>query len=292
MNRECCNIIVRNCQIHDNWGEGIGAYWHSHHITIENNKVFNNKVNIYVSFGRHFYIHDNLVFGTSDDRTHWESGDGPGRGIVVNDEDHWDEPDYMSYIYVYRNYIAYCSLGIGFNKNGVSPGSMDEVKIFNNTIIACLVGMKHWHSNGEPAYSGNEVRNNLIWTMDSDKPSIVQSNHIVWSNNNWYPNSGNIDPDCISSTDSNIMPSISKQSGWKSMTDGESITKADFFIVDAGSDLIDKGAVVESLLDDSNINLCWVGSLPDIGADEYGDSNNCGSSDQVLLPPVLSIVTN
>ena len=248
INRNATGYTVRGCKIHDNWGEGIGAYFGSNNLLIEKNTLYNNKVNIYMAQSYNITIRENLVYQT--DYNGWLLG----QGINVADEGGWGGAA-MSYMYVYNNLIAGNTRGIMIGK--WEGGSLTDLHIYNNTLAGNQIGMGYGDST-TPTFSNCYVKNNIIWTLSGDSPSSAETNSIDWDYNQWY-GYGTPDADTTGSNDTDTNPLLQKTSGWDYVSLTPDSLDVDDFAPATGSTAVNSGVTLASpydqLLNSDSSNL-------------------------------------
>jgi len=184
----CHDFVFRGNKIYSTGGEGYGAYHNCYDGVIEDNVAVNTKMGIYTGGGYRFTIRRNLVVRTADgtkDPWAYDQGDTEGRGIGVYDEGGTD-PDLPlnSDHDIYSNVVIGCHKGIDMAKYDPVSSDFKDVKVFNNTVINCTTGI-FYDRIVTQTYSGNEIKNNVIWTDTGGTPSdfhddIGDVNYNLW----------------------------------------------------------------------------------------------------------------
>jgi parallel beta-helix repeat protein len=247
------DITVKNNTVYQNWGEGIAATRASNSL-IENNRVYDNySVGIYVDNSFNIKVNRNFTYCTGD-TVFYKSG-SPMAAIAIGEEyyDLWGAQ--LANITVTNNITALCGRGIIYYGSSVN-GGLDGALIAFNTL---------WGSQKssisiayDPVKTRNiEVANNIF--QQSGNLSWVEDNSVVNMHNNFWSPGMPSDPGSKGANDLSGDPKIS---GNPSAYDPLA------FRLTATSPAIDKGARISSVTTDYENKTR--GTLPDIGAFEYG----------------------
>jgi len=255
------NIIIKNNIVHENFGEGIGPYYGSDGIIIEDNICYANRSGqIYIDHSKNCIIRRNLCYGTTDS-TYWR-GDFPAFGIGINDEDRHTILSENNK--VYDNLVAYTKLGMWIATRADASVFKDSV-IYNNVLVD---NRRNFEISGGP-WQNSFVRNNISWCISGDCEHINTSSPtpgLTWDHNNWSSAVGTP----VSGIDDIIgLPKLSKTTGWRSLTAG-SLTGSDFTL-QSTSPAIDKGANLGAPYNQGlNSASTWVNNISTLNQNDYG----------------------
>ena len=177
------DVTVKNCEVFNNWGEGILPMW-TNNVKILNNVVYDNyAVQIYGDAAYNVLVEGNLVFNSGD--ATFFRGSRPCSGIYFT-----DEPKVCNNTKLWTNNIKIINnLVAGNNNNIVVSGGCKKNQtinslIANNTSVDPLTTtIKIVGYNGAVAKS--HIVNNIF--CQNDKMSIVVENKstIEFSDNIW-----------------------------------------------------------------------------------------------------------
>ncbi len=168
------HAIIRRNIVYHNWGEGISTY-EANRTLIEDNIVYDNHTNIYISDATNVLCQRNLIYGTG---TAMQAGSRVG--IMMGDE---------RYAPPSSNIIIINNLVVGTNRNyywwqGVQGGGMKNVLIAHNTFVnstgdACIIIDNGSHENVR-------FENNIIRQDDALPVAIMPRRmNVVFSHNRW-----------------------------------------------------------------------------------------------------------
>jgi parallel beta-helix repeat protein len=241
-------VISRNT-VYSNWGEGISTYQANGTIIEDNTSYDNWSLNVYISDATNVLLQRNLVYTTG------AMSGGSQVGIAMGDEK-YDPPS--ANITIINN-IAYRNAVNLWWWQGSQGGGMSNVLIANNTLVnstrqAGMVISKGSHQNVR-------IKNNLV-VQDGTLPviALIPNSQLFFSNNLWSKT-----PDSAASGPGDVVgdPKLAKtgtpyQPAWYQLT--------------ASSPAIDKAVTLIEVSVDYFGNPR--GTLPDIGAIEYGFSGH------------------
>jgi parallel beta-helix repeat protein len=225
--RDCSYITIRGNTVFGNQGEGIGLYVRSDNCIVENNFVYENRrVNIYNELSRNNIIRNNLVYGTD--------ASGSFTGIGFDDESQWGVA-YTQNLEIYGNFIANCSVGL-YLATSYSGSVFRNHKIYNNTIVDCLINIKSY----DGPYENSEIKNNIFWCPSGactqasfpDTGGEVVFDYNLWSSEPVANVKGPNDLPYSS-------PMLKRTTGWRTL-EGKNVTISDFAL-QKGSPAIDTG---------------------------------------------------
>jgi parallel beta-helix repeat protein len=239
--------IIRNCIVHDNWGEGIVSALAAD-ATIEDNISYDNQLGIYVRNSTGVLVQRNLCYFTAGNPVHtYYSPNQVGYAV-------WDEGSNTSQDNTFINNIAY-----GGDSNlridpDVCAGNLFANNTFVNSIEATRANVYFYGALSSIATC--RVTNNIILQDDAVIPIANNiSTGIVMSYNLW------------SKAAPANMQGTGDVTGNPLLTGGD-YKFAGYYKVKITSPAIEAGAVLGAVTDDY-----WQtersGLTPDIGAHEY-----------------------
>ena len=170
------NVIMRNNEVYENWGEGINSYL-AENVVMENNLAHDNySVNMYIDNGRNLTITGNTVHSRNP---HYYRNGTPATGIQMSNE------------------------GTATTKMRTPPTCIDNVLIENNEITDVMSGivfwedpMNTWETN---TYKNITINNNTferVWdnTLFINRVThnnVEQPRSCKFKNNNLMPDKRN-----------------------------------------------------------------------------------------------------
>lgn len=232
-------LTVQNTYIHEGWGEGINSFKGSSSSTIANNLVYAQRaVGIYIDWSQNVDIHGNLVYGTSSS-TYWRQNSFTGPGVALNNEPNEvsDTSKMTKNVAVYDNLIAGTGSGVAQWYSGTLP----NVSIYNNT----LVDNRHQIDAG--SCTGCVAENNIFLSLSSgavDVPSSETSGGTAFHNNYWSQGAPSGTGFADSSTDVYSGLTLTKMTGWQSISSASSLPPWQSFAPLAGSTTFQKGTTL------------------------------------------------
>ncbi len=242
---------IRNCIIWNNWGEGLSTF-ESDHSTLEDNIVFDNQTNIYISDATNCLCQRNLVYSTPDNIC--SNSSGLQCGIMMGDEKYNPKSS---------NNTIINNLCIGNKLNfywwpGNQGGGMVSATIANNTFVNSVYRAGIDIRSG--SHSNSQFRNNIV-VQEGSLPvaSVGTKSGFIFSNNLWSKTAptnvtggGDVVGDPLISKTGRILPAE---------------LKPDYFKITAASPAVNSAVVLMNVKDD------YFGSIrdnqPDIGAHEF-----------------------
>jgi len=147
--------------VHDNKEEGIDLKGGATNGKVHHNHVHhNNGPNIYVDSANTIDIYNNEV--------HHDTGNKAGIMLGVEG---WASPEVTHHIDIYNNtiYEGYTGIRFYIGSDAASYGTINDCRIFNNTIYANKLRGGLWiYASQEPAldFMGNAIFNNIFWKND------------------------------------------------------------------------------------------------------------------------------
>ena len=175
-NAPTTDVIIRNNEVYENWGEGIDAFLSSD-VVIENNLSYDNySVNVYVDTGKNIIIRNNTIHA----RNTWYYRDNrPAIGIMLSDE------------------------GTATTKMLTPNTCIDNILIENNDISDVMSGICFWEDKENTwetnTYKDITINNNTIdntWEYDLFMNKVTHKNVPLpsgckFTNNKIYPDKRN-----------------------------------------------------------------------------------------------------
>jgi hypothetical protein len=180
------NVTYRNNIVFENYGEGIGTGRGSQNVSVINNEIYDNKIQIYVHRTVNATVEGNLTYCTQ--RKAYYRGGQPGAGIVLNNEYNFPELKMNTNIQIVNNLITGCVQGVGLWSGGgeIATGSYD-VTIAHNTITQLFSEGDERKTVGIHIISGPHkqirVYNNIVQGADlmATTGAPATFSHNLWS---------------------------------------------------------------------------------------------------------------
>lgn len=266
----CRNTIVQNCEVYNNWTEGIGIWSNfrtpdqiSEYVTIQDNEVYDNyAVEIYADHAAYLTIQRNLVYNTGD-TTYYRDGK-PCAGILFSDEDYGENTTPPGH---HRTIIN--NLTIGNSSNIAYWYQGVEGSALNNDIIAHNTSVDAYGEGlyiAEAEHKNSRIENNIfIQSNGGQLVDVEQDPELHFSHNNWSSP--------VTGAASNVNDIIADP---KLVGGDFSVVGEDYFKLQDSSPVINKGKL---LLDVVGSDYFGVerSALPTMGAVE-----NLSKADKIL----------
>ncbi|MCH7588123.1 MAG: right-handed parallel beta-helix repeat-containing protein [Chloroflexi bacterium] len=184
------NVVIRNNEVFNNWGEGLGAGRGARRVLIEGNIVYDNfALQIYVDHAQDVVINHNLVY-FSDDPTFYRGG-LPSECIAINNETAY-AANFSKNILVINNLVRGCKYNFGLWVQG-SQWGIQDLLVANNTFIEGYEGAIRIAEALDLPHQNVRFKNNII-LQSSGSPLVFNSGiGINFSHNLWWPH----EPDSI-----------------------------------------------------------------------------------------------
>jgi hypothetical protein len=242
------HATIRRNVVYHNWGEGLSTY-EANGTLIEDNILYDNHSNIYISDATHILVRRNLVYATG---TVMQAGSRVG--IMMGDE-RYSPPS--SNIAIINNLV------LGANRNfywwqGVQGGGMRNVLIAHNTFVNSAHAAGIVINNGP--HDHVNFTNNIVRQDDAlPVASVPRQSNVAFSNNLWSKA-----PPAVASSPSDIIgdPRLAQVGS----VDAGLLTP-DWFKLLADSPAIDRARRMDEVQEDY-FGIAR-GVMPDIGAYEY-----------------------
>ena len=227
------NAIFRHNTVYNNWGEGMSCF-EADNCLIEDNVVYDNwTVNLYLSDATNSLVRRNLVYISSNPAI--PQRNNTKVGILLADEVA-SVPRSQNNTLV-NNFIYNAGFG-AFSWTGVYGSGLDGVLIANNTIVngGFSVG-----ANGDMNIINRNsyIANNVFLSSNN---SVASSAGIVFTNNNWQTSA----PLAAASSGDIIGDPLLQKTG---TTTAGTLT-GDYFKLQVGSPVIDRGGYLPEVTDD------------------------------------------
>ena len=187
---ESTNAVFRGNQVYQNWGEGIGAGTNSIGVVIEDNVIFDNKVQIYVHRAQDVMVQRNLVYCTGDPV--FNRGGSPPPGIGVNNEEDFDGDLIVDNVDILNNIVTGCQVNFGlWSGTGIEKTGVNDLLFAHNTLVNAVANVDDSDEalgisvTGGP-HTGIEIRNNVVLQSTGRIAYIGGGGaDVVMSNNLW-----------------------------------------------------------------------------------------------------------
>jgi len=241
-------VTIRNCIVHDVWGEGISTF-EAEYTTIEDNVIYDvSSAMLYCSDSRYCLLQRNFVYTTRD------------MGTLQLGLAYWDERDLVEDVYNKNNilinnivYGCYRNFRIS-SSNPLTEGTLIAFNTFVNSREIANVDML------SVVHTGGEFKNNIIIQEDG-LPCIRATNSydLVYSNNLYNKS---YDSDAVGANDVIDSDNIIKTGTY---------TDTSYYRLVSESNGIDAGIALDT------VDVDYEGTArddpPDIGALEYAEQN-------------------
>lgn len=247
-------VTLRNNRVWNNWGEGLSTF-EADHTTMEDNVVYDNWLNVYISDATYVLFQRNLIYST------------PGNpctrpyqiGIAMGDEK-YNPPS--SNNTVINNLVLGNSINF-FSWLGVSGSGLVNALIAHNTFVNSVSEANFKIDGG--THSNTRIENNIIEQSDSLSIAHIENSlGLSFSHNLW----SKIPPSSASGTGDVIGdPALAKTGG----TDPGTLTP-EWFKILPSSPARDRAKIVSEVPEDFFRKIR--GANPDIGAHEYDKPPN------------------
>lgn len=245
------NAIIKNNNIYNNFGEGVGCF-NATHCTIDGNNVYDNwTVNIYPADLSFSTIKNNLIYNSSNPAIPSRNNSKPPCLLMSNENTIILSHD----IEIYNNMCFNGKVSL-FGWTGIAGYGLNNVLFSNNTIV---------DGNLTTASSSNvsvnsKIANNIFLGNSTMLPNIPSKTGITFTNNNWH-----IAPplNATSTTDLIGDPLLSKNG---TTTQG-ALTKL-YFKLNSNSGVRGKGVTLSQYTTDAFDTTRPIGAW-DMGAHQY-----------------------
>ncbi len=245
--------VLRGNVVYNNWGEGLSTY-EANGTLIEDNVVYDNHTNVYVSDATNVIVQRNLIYSTPGSVIDTPSPSNSRVGIMMGDE-RYNPPS--SDITIVNN-LLYGNYRNIYWWQGDRGGGMKNVLIAYNT-LANAYGEAGIQIN-RGSHERVRVVNNIVY-QDNGVPlaHVIASSGLVFSHNLW-----SVNPPASVAGQGDVVgdPQLAKTG---TIAPGQ--LKADWFKVLGSSPAIQRAQTLDQVTEDYFRNAR--GSTPTIGAHEY-----------------------
>jgi hypothetical protein len=280
---------IKNCYIHENWGEGLGGFTDLRggitdvgYVTIEDNIVWNNRrVDLYLNAMSNCTVRRNILLGAATDAEFMSGGVIEGRrwnqyGIWLNSEDNNGRLSNANNNLIYNNLVAGHYSGIG---HGTESSTIEQSgnKIFNNVSVGNRYNYSISNNLENATYTGNETKNNIFYCptgtlcSNTNATTAWKENFSDMDHNAW---SGSI-PAIFGDTATDVLMGsgdlATSSINWQNITEGDipNIENAVKLII--GSAMINAGTTdADGPDEDFWGNSRPIDTIDDIGLHEFG----------------------
>ncbi|MCP5094909.1 MAG: DUF1565 domain-containing protein, partial [Chloroflexi bacterium] len=183
------NLTYRGNTVYENYGEGIGSGRGSVGVVIEDNVIYDNKVQIYVHRTQDVVVQRNLVYCTN--RPEFYRGGDPAPGVVVNNEYNFPDDIVVKNADIVNNIMTGCRLNFGMWGGGGSNkiGSEDVLFAYNTVINAVnnpgdddvAIGI----NISEAPHKDIVIENNIVMQSTGKSITVGNSADVSFANNYW-----------------------------------------------------------------------------------------------------------
>lgn len=250
------DATIRNCIVWNNWGEGLSTF-ESENVTLEDNIVYDNQTNIYISDAVNCTCQRNLVYSTLNNI--FTNSSGLQAGIMMGDE-RYNPPS--SGNKVINNLCIGNKLNFYWWQGGSGGGLVNTI-IAHNTFVNSVrtSGMKI----AAGAHSNTQIVNNIVFQADALPVAVIDSrsgltlSHNLWSKSPPTNAAGTFDVigDPLLAMSGSVLPGKLTPDYFK-ITSGSPAMKMGLFLADVNNDFFKFPR----------------GSHPAIGAHELGSINS------------------
>lgn len=181
--------IIRNSKLYESYNEGVGLYNETDNALVENNEIWGNSIQVYLSSSRCCTVRNNIIYGTAD----WGGVQSPlGAAAVWLGGETWAASSSKDYGHrIYGNYMANSKkcLWLAGQKDAETSNSY----IYNNLMVEALpddtvatgVNVQVQQTNGGARGKGNIIKNNAMLQTKPKIDTISDASRASFSNNLW-----------------------------------------------------------------------------------------------------------
>ena len=171
------DVTVRGNLVYENHGEGIGAGRGSVGVLIEDNILFDNKIQIYVHRAQEVIVQRNLAYCTN--RKAFYRGGDPPPGIVINNEANFANDITVVNAQILNNIVTGCRINFGmWGGGGEEKIGSEQVLVAHNTLIEAV--------NNE--WDDDEALG--INITDAPHRDVLIQNNLIVQSSGWLVNVG------------------------------------------------------------------------------------------------------
>ncbi len=183
------NITYRGNTVYENYGEGIGSGRGSVGVVIEDNTIYDNKVQIYVHRSEDVLVQRNLVYCTN--RPGFHRGGDPAPGIVVNSESNYINDIVVKNADIINNIMVGCRVNFGiWNGGGAVKIGAEDVLFAHNTVVNAVnnpgdndiaVGI----TISDAPHKDIVIENNIVMQSTGELVTVDGTVNVMFASNIW-----------------------------------------------------------------------------------------------------------
>ncbi|CAH1192434.1 hypothetical protein PAECIP111891_00298 [Paenibacillus allorhizoplanae] len=173
---------IKNSTIYHNWGEGVGLWYNTHDVVLEDNVIYDNyALEVYVDKAHDVIIQRNFIYNTGN--AIYFRGGSPSMGIAIADE------PFQSFTAGYNrkiinNFLKGNSKNFAYWNTGLATGTrLDNDMIAGNTFIDST--STNISITGGASHVNTRIENNIFKSNTVSLQNVDQSAGLIFSNNCW-----------------------------------------------------------------------------------------------------------
>ncbi|MGO4495083.1 right-handed parallel beta-helix repeat-containing protein [Paenibacillus sp. 2RAB27] len=173
---------IKNNTIYDNWGEGVGFWYNTHDVVLEDNVIYDNyALEVYVDKAHDVIIQRNLIYNTGN--AIYFRGGGPSMGIAIADE------PFQNFTAGYNrkiinNFLKGNSKNFTYWNTGLATGTrLDNDIIAGNTFIDST--STNIFITGGANHVNTKIENNIFRSNTGTLQNVDQNSGLIFANNCW-----------------------------------------------------------------------------------------------------------
>lgn len=170
---------IKNSTIYHNWGEGVGLWYDTHDVSLEDNTIYNNyALEVYVDKAHDVTIQRNLIYNTGDPI--YFRGGSPSMGIAIADES-YNNHTAGYHRTIINNFLKGNGRNFSYWVEGTPGTGLINDLIAGNTFIDST-GTNLYIENA--SHVNTRIENN-IFSGTSTLQNVAQNSALIFSNNCW-----------------------------------------------------------------------------------------------------------
>ncbi|UKS26894.1 right-handed parallel beta-helix repeat-containing protein [Paenibacillus sp. HWE-109] len=172
---------IKNSTIYHNWGEGVGFWYDSHDVVLEDSSIYDNyALEVYIDKAHDVTIQRNMIYNTGNPI--YFRGSSPSMGIAIADEDFQNHvPGYSRKII--NNFLKGNSKNFEYWNSGITGTRL------NNELIAGNTFLDSTNTNisivGGANHTNTRIENNIFKSSQGTLQNVDQNSQLLFSNNCW-----------------------------------------------------------------------------------------------------------
>ncbi|WP_261305285.1 right-handed parallel beta-helix repeat-containing protein [Paenibacillus andongensis] len=172
---------IKNSTIYHNWGEGVGFWYNTHDVVLEDNSIYDNyALEVYVDKAHDITIQRNMIYNTGNS-IYFRDG-SPSFGIAIADE------PFQSYLPGYHrtiinNFLKGNSKNFAYWNTGYSNTHLKDELIAGNTFVDST--STNISITGGASHENTKIENNIFKSSAGTLQSVDQISGLIFSNNCW-----------------------------------------------------------------------------------------------------------